>query len=92
LLVAGALSAGLFIGIAAYEARKSGILPGWLTVAGYVVAVLQLAGALFLPFALFPLWVLIASIVLVRRGGKVVELGEPIGTATRATASSAPSG
>ena len=43
------------------------ILPGWLTIAGYVVAVLQLAAALFLPFALFPLWVLVVSIVLLRR-------------------------
>jgi hypothetical protein len=92
LLIAGALSAGLFIGIASYEARKAGILPGWLTIAGYVIAVLQLAGALFFPFALFPLWVLIASIVLVRRGGKVVTLDESIGTTTRATASTAPSG
>ncbi len=68
LLVAGALAAGLFLGIASYLARRSGALPGWLTMAGYVVAALQLVGALFFPFALFPLWVLVASIVLLRRG------------------------
>lgn len=68
LLVAGALAAGLFVGIASYLARRSGTLPGWLTIAGYVVAALQLVGAFFFPFALFPLWVLVASIVLLRRG------------------------
>ena len=67
LLVAGALAAGLFIGMASYLARRSGALPGWLTVAGYVVAVLQLAASLFFPFLLFLLWVFVASIVLMRR-------------------------
>ena len=42
-----------------------------LTVAGYVVAVLQLAGALFFPFVLFPLWVLVVSIVLLSRESRV---------------------
>jgi hypothetical protein len=71
LLVAGALSAGAFTAIASYLAREHAILPGWLTIAGYVVAVLQLAGALFFPFALFPLWVLVSSIVLLRREPRV---------------------
>jgi hypothetical protein len=66
LLVAGALAAGAFTATASYFARRDAILPGWLTIAGYVVAVLQLAGALFLPFALFPLWVLVVSIMLLR--------------------------
>jgi hypothetical protein len=67
LLVAGALAAGLFVGMASYLSRRSGSLPGWLTVAGYVVAVLQLAASLFFPFLLFLLWVFVASIVLMRR-------------------------
>jgi hypothetical protein len=67
LLVAGALTAGAFVALASYHARRHGLLPGWLTTAGYVVAVLQLAGGFFIPFALFPLWVLVASIVLLRR-------------------------
>jgi len=67
LLVAGALAAGLFVGMASHLARRSGALPGWLTVAGYVVAVLQLAASLFFPFLLFLLWVFVASIVLMRR-------------------------
>jgi hypothetical protein len=71
LLVAGALSAGAFVATASYLARRDAILPGWLTVAGYVVAVLQLVGGFFFPFALFPLWVLVASIVLLRRESRV---------------------
>jgi hypothetical protein len=67
LLVAGALSAGAFLAVASYLARASDALPGWLTIAGYVVAVLQLAAGLFFPFILFILWVLVASIVLLRR-------------------------
>jgi hypothetical protein len=70
LLVAGALTAGAFVATASSLARRDQILPGWLTVAGYVVAMLQLAAALFLPFVLFPLWILIASIVLLVRSSR----------------------
>lgn len=71
LLVAGALAAGAFVATASYLARRDAIVPGWLTIAGYVVAVLQLAAALFLPFALFPLWVLVVSITLLRHPSRV---------------------
>ena len=71
LLVAGALTAAAFVATASYLVRRDGILPGWLTIAGYVVAVLQLAAALFLPFILFVLWVLIASIFLLLRASRV---------------------
>ena len=70
LLVAGALSAGAFIASTCHAARRSLAFPAWLAAAGYVVAVLQVAGALFFPFALFPLWVLVASIVLLVRDAK----------------------
>lgn len=70
LLVAGALSAGAFVASACHAARRSVVFPGWLAAAGYVVAVLQIAGPLFFPFALFPLWVLLASIVLLMRDAK----------------------
>jgi hypothetical protein len=68
LLLAGGLSAGLFVAMTSALARRSGALPTWLTTAGYVVAVLQVIDSLFFPFVLFPLWVLIASILLVRQG------------------------
>lgn len=73
LLVAGALCAGVFVGMASFLTRRSETLPGWLTIAGYVVAVLQLVAAIFFPFILFPLWVLVASILLLRRGAPVVD-------------------
>ena len=66
LLVAGALAAGAFTAVASFSARQHGILPGWLTMAGYVVAVLQLAGHYFFPFVTFVVWVLVVSIVLLR--------------------------
>jgi hypothetical protein len=71
LLVAGALAAGAFIATASYLARRDAILPGWLTIAGYIVAALQLVAGFFLPFVLFPLWILIVSIVLVSRASRV---------------------
>jgi hypothetical protein len=70
LLVAGALSAGAFTAFASYAARRRAILPGWLTMAGYVVAVLQLAAGLFFPFVLFVLWVLVTAIVLLRHDAR----------------------
>ncbi len=68
LVVPGALAAGVFVALASYLARRGGVLPGWLTIAGYVVAVLQLAAVIFFPLLLVPLWVLVTSIVLLRRG------------------------
>jgi hypothetical protein len=70
MLVAGAISAGAFLAVASYLARASGALPGWLAIAGFVIAVLQLAAGFFFPFVLFVLWVLVASIVLLRREGR----------------------
>jgi hypothetical protein len=69
LVLPAALSAGAFIGIASFLARRESILPGWLTIAGYVVAILQLAAVVFFPLLLVPLWVLVTSIVLLRRQG-----------------------
>lgn len=77
LFVAGGLSAGVFIALASYLARRTGLLPGWLTIAGYVVAVLQLVAAFFIPFLLFPLWVLIVAIVLLRHPAHTVAQTAP---------------
>jgi hypothetical protein len=81
LLVAGALAAGLFTVLASYAASRSGALPAWLCIAGYVVGALQVLAALFLPFALFFLWVLIAAIVLVSRSRGTVT-ASPAGAPT----------
>jgi hypothetical protein len=66
LLIPGALAAGMFVAILSHTARRQTLLPGWLTIAGFVVAALQVASGLFFPFALLMLWVLVTSIVLVR--------------------------
>jgi hypothetical protein len=67
LLVAGALAAGGFVVATSYLARRSGLLPGWLTIAGFVVGALQLAAGLFFPFLLLLIWVLVTCIVLLSR-------------------------
>ena len=72
LLVAGAISAGLFTVLASYAAGRSGALPIWLCIVGYVVGALQVLAGLFFPFALFFLWLLVASIVLVSRGSRTL--------------------
>lgn len=59
------LPAGIFIAIAA---RTPGLLPRWLTVSSYPVAVLvALTAFLFMPFVLFVLWVVVATIAISRR-------------------------
>jgi hypothetical protein len=77
LLVAGALAAGAFTAFASYAAHRDAALPNWLTTGGYVVAVLQLAAGIFFPFVLFVLWVLVVSIVLLRRGA-AAEASAPV--------------
>jgi hypothetical protein len=81
LLVAGGLAAGLFTVLASYGASRSGTLPEWLCIAGYVVGALQLVATFFFPFILFFVWVLIAAIVLVSRSRSAVT-ASPAGAAT----------
>lgn len=62
----GMLPAGIFIVIAA---RTPDLLPRWLSIASYPVAVLvSLTALLFLPFAVFVLWVVAATLSVSRRG------------------------
>lgn len=57
--------AAIFIAIAA---RTPGLLPRWLAVSSYPVAVLvALTAFLFMPFVLFVLWVIVATIAISRR-------------------------
>lgn len=67
LLVAGCLSASLFIATVSELARQRGVWPRWLIWAGFVAALLLLLGVLFFPIALIPLWALAVSIVLLMR-------------------------
>jgi hypothetical protein len=67
LLVGGAIAAGAFVITVSYLARREGLLPGWLTIAGFIVGVLQLAAGLFFPFLLLELWILATCVALLAR-------------------------
>lgn len=62
LMVPAAIAAGYAVWLIARVAARSGILPAWMVVAGYVVAVLQLFSFYSLPLFGLPLWVLAASL------------------------------
>jgi hypothetical protein len=67
LLIAGALSAGLFLMIVGRAGQVSGAIPGWFVALTFVAAVAMLGGVAFIPMALLPMWALGAGVVL-RRG------------------------
>jgi hypothetical protein len=62
MLIPGALLIGLAIAAYAIGGRASGSLPAWVSIVGYVVAVLQLLALIWLPFLLVPVWMALASI------------------------------
>lgn len=66
-LVGGAV----LVGSTSLVARKTGLFPRWLAIAGFVVAALGFFGestaAFVIPFVLAVAWLLVASVILVRR-------------------------
>jgi hypothetical protein len=68
LLAIAGVPGALFVGATCLAARQTGFLPAWLVWVGFAVAVLALAvllfGANLIPLTL---WVLLVSLVLVRR-------------------------
>jgi len=62
-------AAAVFMVVASTIGRRSGGLPRWLTLAGYVVAVVLLLSVSYAPLValLFPAWVAAASIVFLTR-------------------------
>jgi hypothetical protein len=79
LLVGGGWTAAMFVATVSAAARGTGVLPGWLVTTGFVVAALLLLSFFFLPFFLFPLWMLVVSVILLRSP-------RPAGTGSPATA------
>jgi hypothetical protein len=65
--VAGALTASAFIIAVTMLARSTGLFPKWLVIVSYILGVILLGAVVFLPLAALPIWVLIVSIVLLRR-------------------------
>jgi hypothetical protein len=73
LVLFGAASAGLLIVTSSVAASRGALLPRWLVVTGYVVGVIViLGGLLFIPLALFVLWMIAVGIVLLRSPGTAV--------------------
>jgi hypothetical protein len=61
------------------SALRTGVLPRWLVIAGFVVAVLVgVFGVIFLPMILLVLWVLAVSIVMLLRPGTSLTDGERV--------------
>jgi hypothetical protein len=66
LLIDGLFAAAVVVLITSLLARRTSLLPRWLTRAGLVVSPLLLLGAAYVPQFLVPLWVLAVSAVLLR--------------------------
>ena len=64
ILVGAALAFAAAIAISTAALRA--VTPTWFTIAGYVAAVILLASVIFIPIVLLPLWVLGASILMLR--------------------------
>lgn len=62
MLVPGSLALGLGVGVLSYGARRTGVLPQWACIAGFVAAILQLGAIIWIPSFAIPLWVLVASV------------------------------
>jgi hypothetical protein len=73
----GAMVLSLTAGAASVGARRAGILPRWLCYAGYVLVPVLLLSVVFwgIPLALFGIWVVATSVVMLRRGS--VEASDP---------------
>ncbi|HEV8299269.1 MAG TPA: hypothetical protein VGQ20_18310 [Acidimicrobiales bacterium] len=65
ILVGAAISFAAAIAIASTALRNA--MPRWFTIAGFVAAIVLLASVIFIPIVVLPLWVLGASILMLRR-------------------------
>jgi hypothetical protein len=72
MLIPGALLIGLAIALYSVAGRATGTLPAWVSIIGYVVAVLQLLAIIYLPFLVVPVWMVLASIAGAERRATIV--------------------
>jgi hypothetical protein len=70
-LVCSVMSGALLVLAASIVAYRTGLLPRWLALAGFVVAPLLLFAIFFLPLFVWLAWVLTISLVLVLRTARV---------------------
>ena len=66
-LLAGAFCASLFLVLVSRAGQRTGAVPQWFWILGYVAAVAMLAGVMFLPMVLLPIWAIGAAVVLRRQ-------------------------
>jgi hypothetical protein len=71
LLVSSTMAGALLVLATSIVANRTGLLPRWLALAGFVVAPLLLFTIFFLPLFLWLAWVLVLSLVLIVRSARV---------------------
>lgn len=71
LLVSSTMAGALLVLATSIVARRTGVLPGWLALGGFVVAAILLLAIFFLPLFVWLAWVLAVSIVLIVRTARV---------------------
>jgi hypothetical protein len=73
LLVCSTMTGALLVLATSIVAYRTGLLPRWLSLAGFVVAPALLFTIFFLPLFVWLLWVLAVSLVLVLRTARVTD-------------------
>ena len=71
LLVCSAMAAALLVLATSIVAHRTGLLPRWLALAGFVVAPVLFLTIFFLPLFVWLGWMLAVSVVLVLRTARV---------------------
>ena len=76
---------GMFGAIALIDAVsiviwRTGLLPRWLAVLGFVCGVILLFGVVFLPMVALPIWLIAASVAMLRTGSTATEAAAPATT------------
>lgn len=66
ILLGGGFGAIAVVLATSLSLRHSAHVPGWLSIYGFVTAALLLAAVAYMPMIFFPVWVVVASIVLPR--------------------------
>jgi hypothetical protein len=78
ILVGGALFLGLAIAVFSAEGRRTGTLAGWVAIAGFVAALLQLGAFIWVPSLAIPLWFILVAVT----GIRARTAGSDVGPAT----------
>ena len=79
LLVSSTMAGALLVLATSIVAHKTGFLPGWLALGGFVVAAALLFAIFYLPLFVWLAWVLAVSVVLVVRTARVADWRRGVG-------------